>query len=159
MIALPLILAVYFFVVSRKLRGYCPEERTLKITKPLSKIINLSPLIGIVIFAILFAFVLKGRLAERAAHALLVFAMWLYATRFYQYILSYYKKKEILAACVVGVVFSVVLAVILTPLDRYIDLIYSRIGWYSILLDCGLYVVFYAAAFNKSAVGGKPSQS
>ena len=91
-----LLLAVYFCGISLRANKYSPEERTVKITKPLSVIINLSPLIGIVIFAVLFAFVLKGRLAKRATHAFLVFAIWIYATKFYQYILTYYKKKEIL---------------------------------------------------------------
>ena len=145
--------AIYFFAISWRLREYCPEERTAKIIKPLSMIINLSPLIGIVIFTILFTFVLKGRFAERGTHALLVFAIWMYATRFYQYILAYYKKKEILICSVSGVIFSVALAILLTPLDRYVSLIYSRINWCSIILGCGLYVVFYAVTIivTKSA--------
>lgn len=146
-IILILVLAVYFFVISWRLREYHPEERTVKITKPLSVIINLSPLIGIVIFAILFTFVLKERLAERGTHAFLVFAIWIYATRFYQYILSYYKKKGILAGSVIGMIFSMILAVLLTPLDRYVSLIYSYTSWYSVFLGCGLYVIFYAVTF------------
>lgn len=101
-IILTAVLPVYFLIICFKLREYRAEERTLKATKPLSKIISLSPLAGIVIFAVLFAFVLKGRFAERATHAFLVFALWLYAPRFYQYILSYYKKKAIIAASVTG---------------------------------------------------------
>ncbi len=49
-----LILAVYFSFVSIRSGRYRPEERTLKITKPLSVMIGLSPLIGTVIFAVLF---------------------------------------------------------------------------------------------------------
>lgn len=59
-----------------------------------------------------FTFVLKGRFAERGTHALLVFALWIYATRFYQYILAYYKKKEIFAGSVIGMIFSIILAVL-----------------------------------------------
>ena len=152
-IILILILPVYFFVISWRLRKYCPEERTAKITKPLSIIINLSPLIGIVIFTFLFTFVLKGRFAERGTHALLVFAIWIYATRFYQYILSNYKKKEILVGSIIGMIFSIILAVLLTPLDRYVSLIYSYMNWCSIFLGCGLYVVFYTVTIiaTKSA--------
>lgn len=84
----------------------------MKITKPLSVIINLSPLIGIVIFAVLFSFVLKGRFAERATHAFLVFAIWIYATKFYQYILAYYKKKEILAGSLIGMGLSIISAAV-----------------------------------------------
>lgn len=146
-IMLIIILALYFFVISRSLRGYYPEERTIKITKPLSITINLSPLIGIVIFTILFTFVLKGRFAKRVTHAFLVFAIWIYATRFYQYVLTYYKKKGIFAGSIVGMIFSIILAVLLTPLNRYVSLIYSCINWYSIFLGCILYIVFYAVTF------------
>lgn len=146
-IILIIILAVYFLIISKRSCEYYPEERTVKITKPLSVIINLSPLAGIVIFTILFTLVLKDRFTERATHAFLVFAIWIYATRFYQYILAYYKKKRILAGSVIGMIFSIILAVLLTPLNRYISLIYSCINWYSIFLGCGLYIVFYAAAF------------
>lgn len=146
-IMLILILAVYFFIISSCLSKYHPEERTVKITKPLSGIINLSPLMGIVIFTFLFTFILKGRFAERATHAFLVFAVWMYATRFYQYIVAYYKKRSILAGSFIGMIFSIVLAALLTPLNRYISLIYSVINWYSVFLGCGLYVVFYVAAF------------
>lgn len=107
-----LLLAVYFCGISLRANKYSPEERTVKITKPLSVIINLSPLIGIVIFAVLFAFVLKGRLAKRATHAFLVFAIWIYATKFYQYILTYYKKKEILAGSLIGMGLSIILAAV-----------------------------------------------
>ena len=146
-IMLVLILGVYFFVISWKLREYPSEERTIKITKPLSVVINFSPLIGIVIFTILFTFVLKGRVAERGTHAFLVFAIWIYATRFYQYILSYYKKKGIFAGSVIGMIFSIILAVLFTPLDRYVNLIYSHINWYSIFLGAYLYIAFYAITF------------
>lgn len=154
-IALIFLLAVYFLVISRMLSRYTPEERTLNATRPLSVIISLSPLIGTVIFTILFTCVLKGRLAERSTHAFLLFAIWIYAARFYQYILSYYKKKEILAGSVVGMIFSIVLAILLTPLDRYVNMIYSRISWYSVFLGCGLYAVFYAATFRRKPAGSK----
>lgn len=144
------ILAVYFIVISMRLRAYQSEEWTVKITKPISRIINLSPFIGIVIFTVLFTFLLKGRLAERVTHVFLVFALWIYAARFYQYILAYYKKKGIFAGSVIGMVFSIILAVILTPLNRYISLIYSRVDWYSIFLGLGLYIVFYAVTFLTS---------
>ena len=53
----------------------------------------------------------------------------MYATKFYQYILSYYKKKDILISSIIGMFFSVVLAIILTPLERYVNMIYSYINW------------------------------
>lgn len=155
-IALILILAAAFSIISLKLSGYKPEKRTEKITKPLSVIINLSPFIGVALFGALFAFVLKGLRLERASHALLVFAIWIYATKFYQYILSYYKKKEILAPSVVCMIFSIILAIVFTPLDRYVNLIYRCSSLGSIILGCGLFVVFYAVTF---AVSKKQSKT
>ncbi|MCH5205542.1 MAG: hypothetical protein J1F09_01230 [Oscillospiraceae bacterium] len=156
-VILILVLAVYFSAISWRLRKNRPEERTTKITRPLSIIINLSPLIGIAVFAVLFTFILKGRLLERVTHAFLVFAFWIYATRFYQYILSNYKKKDILFSSIIGMIFSILLAVIFTPLDRYVSLIYSYLDWYSIFLGCGLYIIFYLSTIivTKSAKQNK----
>ena len=53
------ILAVYFFIISLKLKDCCSEKRTNKITRPLSVIIKISPIVGIAIFTILFIFILK----------------------------------------------------------------------------------------------------
>ena len=124
------------------------RNRTDKVTKPLSIIIKISPIVGIVIFSILFTVILKGRFIERVTHSILVFAIWMYATKFYQYILSYYKKKDILISSIIGMLFSVVLAIILTPLDRYVNMIYSYINWTSIFLGIMLYIAFYIVTYD-----------
>ncbi len=142
------ILVVYFGTISLKLKKYNSEKRTDKITKPLSIIIKISPIVGIVIFSILFTFILKGKFLERVTHSILVFAIWMYATKFYQYILSYYKKKDILISSIIGMLFSVVLAIILTPLDRYVNMIYSYINWTSIFLGLILYITFYIVTYD-----------
>ena len=142
------ILVVYFGTISLKLKKYNSEKRTDKITKPLSIIIKISPIVGIVIFSILFTVILKGRFIERVTHSILVFAIWKYATKFYQYILSYYKKKDILISSIIGMLFSVVLAIILTPLDRYVNMIYSYINWASIFLGLILYITFYIVTYD-----------
>ena len=132
------LLAVGFFIIGFMLKKYPDEERTKKATKPLSLIIDLSPLIGIIVFSILFACVLKGRLLERVTHAILVFGIWMYAVKFYCYILAHFKKKWVLISCIIGMLYSIGLAASLTPLDRYIEILYSFTDWYSILLSCGL---------------------
>ena len=147
-IMLIFILVVYFGTISLKLKKYNSEKRTDKVTKPLSIIIKISPIVGIVIFSILFTVILKGRFIERVTHSILVFAIWMYATKFYQYILSYYKKKDILISSIIGMLFSVVLAIILTPLDRYVNMIYSYINWASIFLGLILYIAFYIVTFD-----------
>lgn len=42
---------------------------------------------------------------------------------------------------------SAALAVLLTPLDRYVGFIYSYMNWCSVFLGGVLYIVFYFAAF------------
>lgn len=147
-IMLIFILVVYFGTISLKLKKYNSEKRTDKVTKPLSIIIKISPIVGIVIFSILFTVILKGRFIERVTHSILVFAIWMYATKSYQYILSYYKKKDILISSIIGMLFSVVLAIILTPLDRYVNMIYSYINWTSIFLGIMLYIAFYIVTYD-----------
>ena len=71
-IMLIFILVVYFYIISLKLKKYDSEKRTDKVTKPLSMIIKISPIIGIVIFSILFTWVLKGRFLERVTHAIYI---------------------------------------------------------------------------------------
>lgn len=141
------ILAVYFLVISLKLKEYCSENTTNKITRPLSIIIKISPIVGMLIFTILFTFVLKGRSLERITHAILVFALWMYATQFYQYILSYYKKKGIFIGSMIGMILSIILAIIFTPLERYVSIFYSYMNWTSIFLSGILYIIFYTVAF------------
>ena len=142
------ILVVYFGTISLKLKKYNSAKGTDKVTKPLSIIIKISPIVGIVIFSILFTFILKGKFLERVTHSILVFAIWMYATKFYQYILSYYKKKDILISSIIGMLFSVVLAIILTPLDWYVNMIYSYINWASIFLGLILYITFYIVTYD-----------
>ncbi len=143
-------LTAWFVVISINSFGLSPEERSQKAVRPFSKIINLSPVLGLAVFALLFAFVLKGRLTERAAHALLVFALWMYAARFYLYILSYYKHRATVVSSIIGMLLSAGLAIVLTPLDRYIGLIYSFMGWSSLFIGCILMAVFYTIALHKT---------
>ncbi len=138
------LLIVGFFAVGFISRKSPDEEKTRKATKPLSLIINLSPLVGIVVFAILFSCVLKGQLMERVAHAISVFVIWMCATQYYCYLLAHFKNKWILVSCIIGMIYSIGVAIFLTPLDRYISAVYSFAKEYSLLLGCGILVVFYA---------------
>ena len=53
-IILVIFLAVFFFVNGFILRNYPNAERTKRATKPLSLIIDLSPVAGIIVFTVLF---------------------------------------------------------------------------------------------------------
>lgn len=49
---------------------------------------------------------------------------------------------------IIGMFFSVVLAIILTPLERYVNMIYSYINWASIFLGLILYIIFYIVTYK-----------
>lgn len=151
-IFLVIFLAVFFFVNGFILRNYPNAERTKRATKPLSLMIDLSPVAGIIVFTVLFTCALKGRLPERLSHAVLVFTIWMCATKFYCYLLAHYNLKRAVISCAAGMLFSIGLAVFLTPLDRYVATVYEFTGWYSIFFGCGLLAVFYAVTVV-SAVG------
>ncbi len=140
---LTVVLGVNLIVISSLSRKYPTEARTRKVTKPLSVIISLSPLVGIVVFTILFCCVLKGQLMERIAHAVFVFSIWMYATQFYNCLLAHYKSKWIVISCALSMILSITLAIIFTPLNRYVALVYDTMGWCSVLLGMALLIVYY----------------
>ena len=74
-----------------------------------------------------------------------VLALWLYAARFYWMLISYFKHKTVLVMSAFGMITSAAMAIVLTPLDRYVDLLHSFTGAGSILVGGGLLAVYYAA--------------
>ena len=105
----------------------------------------IAPLIAIVIFTILLTTILRGRFLERSSHALIVFMLWMYATSFYVEILKFYKDRKVLFISITGMFASLSLAVILTPLERYCDLLYSVVHEYIFLLGFFLLLTLYLA--------------
>ena len=144
---LVLLIIIGYAVIGFALRKYPGAEKTKKVTKPLSWVIDLSPLIGLVIFSILFTCVLETQIMARVTHAIIVFDLWLLATQFYCFILTYYKQKWSLICCSVGMIYAIGLAIYLTPLDRYIASLYIFMDWPSLFLGCGILIIFYAIKF------------
>lgn len=122
-------------------------DRVKKVAMGMNRLLLVVPLLAVPVFAVLFLFVLKGRIYERACHAALVLALWLYAARFYWFLISFFKHKLILALSIIGMIVSAAPAVYLTPLDRYVETVHSALGAASILPGIVLLFVFYAAAF------------
>ena len=138
--------------------------RMVRFSKGLDRLLLFGPLLAAAVFAALFLLVLKGRLYERVCHAALVLALWLYATRFYWFLLSFsgqWKKKcgSFLRLdfflCLAGMICAAGTAVYLTPLDRYAATIHSALGRASILPGACMMVLFYAAAILRSRKKGK----
>ena len=130
-------------------------ERVQRFSKGLNRLLQFVPLLAVPVFAVLFLFVLKGRFYERLCHAALVFALWLYAARFYWFLISFsghWRKTRgsFLCTdfwlCLAGMLTAAYSAVFLTPLDRYVKTVHSILGPASILAGAGMLVIFYAAA-------------
>lgn len=142
-------LSIGFCIIDAKSKMIIPSRKTAKITKGLSKIMLVSPLLAFVVFAILFNTVLKGRLMERSSHALIVFMLWIYATSFYVLILKYFKNKIFLGLSVIGLIGSVFCAVFVTSLDKYCALIYNSLHEFCFLIG-GIMVVLWYFSFWRS---------
>lgn len=143
-----LILIVALFVAAcRQASMLDVSGRMERFSRGFGLLLRFLPLLAVAVFAVLFLFVLKGRFYERLSHAVLVFALWLYAARFYWMLISFFKQRRMLAFAIPGMAGSAATAIILTPLDRYVDLLHSFTGTGSVLAGCGMLAVYYVAPF------------
>lgn len=145
-----------FVYESWRTRTYGVSGRMEKLSKGLDRLLLFLPALAAAVFAVLFLFVLKGRFCERLCHAALVLALWLFAARFYWFLISFsghWRKTcgKVLCMdfrlCVAGIFGSAFSAIFLTPLDRYVKTVHSNLGRASILAGAGMLALFYAAAY------------
>lgn len=129
------------------IRNYEVEEKSKGISKLLNRIISISPLIGVIIFSLLFSLVLNTRLLERIAHSMLVFGLWMMATKYYVNILSHFKKMKLVIISGVGMILTIAFAILYTPLDRYVSLVYTVNQKLSVLISCIVLLIYYLPAF------------
>ena len=124
-------------------------DRVKKVATGMNRLLLVVPLLAVPVFAVLFLFVLKGRLYERISHAALVLALWLYAARYWWFMIAYYKYMSVMAArgTIIIIVVLAAIAIDLTPLDRYAESVHSCLGAASILPGIVLLLFFYVAAF------------
>lgn len=139
------VLSGMFLFASSRIRTLAVPERVKRFSEGLNRLLLFVPVLAAAVFAVLFVFVLKGRFYERLCHAALVLALWLYAARFYWMLISFFKHRKILVMSAFGMACSAAAAIVLTPLDRYVDLLHSFTGAGSILVGGGLLAVYYAA--------------
>ena len=102
------------------------NEKTRKFVSVMNKILGVAPIIAAAVFTILFMFVLKDRTEERILHSVTTFLLWMFATTFYIMIVAFYKNKKKMLFSVIGMCISVALAVVVTPLDRYVKMCFIR---------------------------------
>ena len=145
-----------FAIETWRTRTCCTSGRMARFSKGLNRLLLFVPVLAAAVFAVLFLFVLKGRIYERICHSTLVLALWLYAARFYWILLSFsghWRKTRgsILCTdfslCLAGMLGAAFSAVFLTPLDRYSATVHSILGPASVLAGAGMLVLFYAAAY------------
>ncbi len=143
-------------------------DRVKRFSKGLNRLLLLIPVLAVPVFAVLFLFVLKDRLCERISHAILLLSLWLYAARYYWFLISYYKHLDFGIFLKSGNSFylfilfgicSAAAAIRYTPLDVYAADIYIDLGPASLFAGIGFLFVFYVAAFfttcvNKTEVSG-----
>ena len=124
-------------------------DRVKKVATGMNRLLLVVPLLAVPVFAVLFLFVLKGRIYERACHATLVLALWLYAARYWWFLIAYYKYLSARTAynAIFIIVVLAAIAIGLTPLDRYAESVHSCLGAASILPGIVLLLFFYVAAF------------
>ena len=99
------------------------------------------PSIALVIFAVLFSFVLQGKLMERISHSIIVFSMWICTLQFYKYAISYIKDKRSLVSAIIGMISSTGMAIFLIPLDRFCSTAYSHFQEFTLPLSIS--IIFY----------------
>ena len=123
-------------------------DRVKRVATGMNRLLLLIPALAVPVFAALLLFVLKGRSYERLCHAALVLALWLYAARYWWFIIAYYKymSARALYGIIPVIVFLAAMAIGLTPLDNYAKM-HSALGAASILPGIGLLLFFYVAAF------------
>ena len=159
MLFLLLVLVGLFLFESILTRRFVVPDRMKRVSTGMDRLLLFVPMLAVLVFAVLFLFVLKGRLYERVSHAVLVLALWLYAARFYWMLLSFFKHRIVLLMSIPGMAGSVAAAIVLTPLDRYADMIHSFTGAGSILVGCGLLAIYCAAPFLFPRKTGKNEQA
>ena len=124
-------------------------DRVKKVATGMNRLLLVVPLLAVPMFAVLFLFVLKGRIYERACHATLVLALWLYAARYWWFLIAYYKYLSMRTAynAIIIIVVLAAIAIDLTPLDNYAETVHSALGAAAILPGIVLLLFFYVAAF------------
>ena len=138
-----ILVSICFCIVVMKGNQMEPAYKTKKIASAINNVLLISPIIATITFFILFSIVLKGRMIERSSHALIVFVLWVYGTAFYVNILNFFKSKILLFTCLIGMIASVLSAIILTPLDRYCILMFNSIHQMAYLLGGFMIILWY----------------
>ena len=126
-----------------------------KISLIMLKLLDIAPFIAAAVFAILFTCVFHSRIEERILHSATTFLLWMFASLFYIMILANFKKAKKVMLGAAGMLFFIALAILVTPLDRYVNLIFakSHIGAYVLAVAMGAVFCLISTIWRKKVEG------
>lgn len=142
-------IACLFLYLQRASLSLVADSKLQLPIKRMDLLIVLAPFVSVVVFSILFLTVLKGQLADRISHALIVFSLWIFFTYFIKTLFGYWKNKNILLVSIVGIPLTLYFIIQLTPLDNYTQIVYLKIGNFSFIIGLVLIVLFYSNYLHK----------
>ncbi|MEY9972134.1 hypothetical protein ABH966_002508 [Lysinibacillus sp. RC46] len=137
-------IACLFLYLQRASFSLVADSKLRLPIKRMDKLIVFAPFVTVVVFSILFLTVLKGQLADRISHALIVFSLWIFFTYFIKTLFGYWNNKNILLASLVGIPLTLYYIFQLTPLDNYTKIVFLKIGNVSFIVGLVLIVLFYS---------------
>ncbi|MFJ8090703.1 hypothetical protein ACIQ7N_21225 [Lysinibacillus sp. NPDC095746] len=144
-----IMIACLFLYLHRISFSLVPDSKLQLPIKRMDKLIVFAPFVTVVVFPILFLTVLKGQLADRISHALIVFSLWIFFTYFIKTLFGYWKNKNIVLVSLVGIPLTLYFIFQLTPLDNYTQLVFLKIGNVSFIVGLVLIVLFYSNYLHK----------
>ncbi|MCY9549324.1 hypothetical protein [Lysinibacillus xylanilyticus] len=148
-----IIIACLFFYSQRASLSLVADSKLQLPIKRMEMLIVFAPFVSVVVFSILFLTVLKGQLADRISHALIVFSLWIFFTYFIKTLFGYWKNKNILLVTFVGILLTLYFIIQLTPLDNYTKLVFLKIGNFSFIIGIVLIILFYSNYLHKRKFG------
>ncbi|GAB0168212.1 hypothetical protein LSPCS325_16490 [Lysinibacillus sp. CTST325] len=144
-----IMIACLFLYLQRASFSLVADSKLRLPIKRMDKLIVFAPFVTVVVFSILFLTVLKGQLADRISHALIVFSLWIFFTYFIKTLFGYWKNKNILLGSFVGIPLTLYFIFQLTPLNNYTKIVFQKIGNVSFIVGLVLIVLFYSNYLHK----------
>lgn len=144
-----ILIACLFLYLQRASLSLVADSKLHLPIKRMDMLIVIAPFISLVVFSILFLTVLKGQLADRISHALIVFSLWIFFTYFIKTLFGFWKNKNILFVSLVGIPLTLYFIFQLTPLDNYTKIVFLKIGNFSFIVGLVLIILFYSNYLHK----------
>lgn len=141
-----IVIFTLFILQKWRIKDTTITSRTKKILQRCFKwFFTIAPMIAVAVFAILLSTVLTGRFYERSSHALILVVLWLFATSFYVDVVIFWQNKMNRIFLLIGFLPTIGLAILLTPLDRYIVLLNNLVPIAVFIVGIMMLAVLYCS--------------